>query len=73
MTKEILEAQDNILRQAWKEGALNDAWFNKWIEEVYAQQAKNLQQPDVIKSVCVCKGTGYYIDIYGKQQICNRH
>ena len=48
MTKEILEAQDNILRQAWKEGALYDAWFNKWIEEVYAQQAKNISlNPDV--------------------------
>jgi hypothetical protein len=37
---------------------------------------KKLDLPVVMQrseQVCVCKGTGYYIDIDGKQQICNRH
>jgi hypothetical protein len=85
MTKEILKAQDEILRQAWREGALKDEWFNKWIQEIYAQQAKNLQQTDVSSNgtlpkkkikkkrgvaVCECERPIYVIGVRPKK--CQR-
>ena len=70
-----------ILKKKIKEKFGDTELINKYVYEqcVIAgvleamDEVKNLQQPDIIKSVCVCKGTGYYIDIDGKQQICNRH
>jgi len=71
MTKEILKAQNDILRKAWREGALNDVWYNKWvIKEIYEQQAKNLQQPDVIKSVSAKEfKTGGYCPVCFKEKM----
>lgn len=33
-----IEIQDNILREAWKQGALDTKWYDWWIENVYANQ-----------------------------------
>lgn len=34
----IIEIQDNILREAWKKGALSSEYYDWWIENVYANQ-----------------------------------
>lgn len=37
MTKEeIIEAQNDVLCKAWREGKLDTAWFDAWIMEAYS-------------------------------------
>ena len=52
MTKKELKAKDEVLRQAWKQGAINDAWYNKWIEELYTYDNanKNTLRNNIIKA-----------------------
>lgn len=42
MTKEQLEAQDEVLRQAWRDGALKNEWYDKWIEKVYVEEGAKI-------------------------------
>lgn len=61
----------------------NKTWFETQIFAYAQEEVKNsfsnslscsLLSPIEKKTqVCVCKGTGYYWDIDGKQQICNKH
>jgi len=44
LTKELIQAQDEVLGKAWREGALNDTWYNEWIQNVYVKPVTELNE-----------------------------
>ena len=60
MTAEKLEAQDEVLRQAWKEGALKDEWYNNWIEKVYSGHVEKIVSSNNVLADSGCNGCRYF-------------